>query len=208
MDKHWAMDKTEIAKFANDKSGRLQKPAPGTGDTPVENRYWLGHDTLYSQFLSKRHYSDSLAASFYSFFSKSLDKQPLQQWATVNLFDTLKTSMAEAAIISLSGSRIIELSPDFVRAYWDFDHIAGTLVWGLPKWMRPGPVRKHERLLEMTRKHIDSAWEHFDWSGQDAESDWDPHFGSRLSRETSKWLRQGGFSNQAAAGHTLASLFG
>ncbi|RYP60258.1 hypothetical protein DL769_008192 [Monosporascus sp. CRB-8-3] len=208
MDKHWGLTKEEIGKFANDKSGRLKTPAPGTEDTPRNQRYWRGHDHLYAEYLTHRKYSDSLAASFYRLFSQRLDEQPANQWTTVTLFALLKTTMAEAAVISLFGSTIIEQNPGFIEAYWDFDHIAGTLVWGLPKWMRPGPVRKHERLHRMTRKHIDSAWENFNWGGPEAESDWDPHFGSRLSRETAKWLREGGFSNQAAAGHTLASLFG
>ncbi|RYP48689.1 hypothetical protein DL768_005469 [Monosporascus sp. mg162] len=208
MDKHWGMTKDEIGKFANDKSGRLKTPAPGTEGVSESQRYWLGHDHLYAEFLTHRKYSDSLAASFYRLFSQRLDVQPANQWATVTLFDLLKTTMAEAAVVSLFGSKIIELNPGFIEAYWEFDHIAGTLVWGLPKWMRPGPVRKHKRLHRMTRKHIDSAWENFNWAGPEAESDWDPHFGSRLSRETAKWLRERGFSNQAAAGHTLASLFG
>ncbi|KAK2604000.1 hypothetical protein QQS21_003836 [Conoideocrella luteorostrata] len=208
MDKHWGMTKDEIGKFANDKSGRLKDPAPGKEGTPESHRYWLGHDRLYADFLTKRHFSDSLAASFYKLFSQRLDQQPLNEWRTVSLFDLLKTGMAEAAVVSLFGSKIIELNDGFTKAYWDFDHIAGTLVWGLPNWMRPGPVRKHTRLHEMTRKHIDSAWEHFNWDGPEAETDWEPHFGSRLSRETAKWLREKGMSNHAIAGHTLASLFG
>ena len=61
----------------------------------------------------------------------------------------------------------------------------------------------------MTRRHIDSAWGHFQWDKPGAEEvEWEPHFGSLLSRETARWLRQGGVSNYAAAGHTLASLFG
>ncbi|KAM3426276.1 hypothetical protein NHJ13734_009550 [Beauveria thailandica] len=209
MDKHWGMTKEETAKFANDKSGRLQNPLPGHEHTPHHHRFWLGHGHLYAEFLSKRQYTDALAASFYEIFSSNVDEQnPVGEWTTVSLFEMLKRNMAEAAVISVFGSKLIELNPGFIEAYWDFDHIAGTLVWGLPKWTRPGPFRKHERLHEMTQKHMDAAWADFDWNGPDADSDWEPHFGSRLSRETAKWLREGGFSNRAAAGHTLASLFG
>ena len=44
MDKHWGMNKEEIGKFANDKSGRLKTPAPGHEHVPHHHRYWLGHD--------------------------------------------------------------------------------------------------------------------------------------------------------------------
>ncbi|CDM29517.1 hypothetical protein DTO013E5_5153 [Penicillium roqueforti] len=208
MERHWGMSKEEIAKFANDKSGRLKAPAPGTENTPAEKRFWRGHDHLYAEYLSNRTYADALADSFYSLFSQRLDEQSTTEWSTVNLFEMLKTSMAESAIISLFGSEIIDLNPGFIDCYWEFDEIAGTLVWGLPKFLQRRSVAIKDRLHTMTRKHIDSAWEHFDWNGPDAESKWEPHFGSRLSRETAKWLSEGGFSNQAAAGHTLASLFG
>lgn len=118
MDKHWGMTKDEVGKFGNDKSGRLKTPAPGTESTPENQRYWLGHDRLYAEFLTHRKYSDALAASFYKLFSQRLDKHPTDQWNTVTLFEVLKTSMAEAAIISLFGSKIIELNPGFLEAYW------------------------------------------------------------------------------------------
>ncbi|GKT43291.1 uncharacterized protein ColSpa_03472 [Colletotrichum spaethianum] len=207
MDKHWGLSDHEISKFANDKSGRSKVPAKVL-DTPEDQRYWLGHDRLYVEYLSNRKHSDALADSFYTLFAERLDKQFTTEWATVQLFDLLKVSMAESAIISLFGSKIIDLNPGFVDCYWDFDDVAGTLAWGLPKVFQRKSITAKDKLHSMTRKHIDSAWEHFRWDGPDAESTWEPHFGSRLSRETAKWLREGGFSNQAAAGHTLASLFG
>lgn len=60
----------------------------------------------------------------------------------------------------------------------------------------------------MVRRHIDSALTSFDWDGADADYLWEPQFGSRLSRECTRWLRENGFSDHAAAGHTLATLFG
>ncbi|EMD85896.1 hypothetical protein COCC4DRAFT_146681 [Bipolaris maydis ATCC 48331] len=208
MEKHWGMTKDEIQKFAGDTSGRLKTPAPGTESIREDQRFWLGHDRLYAEYLTQQNYSDALAQSFQTLFSQRLEEHATTEWVTVELFQLLKSAMAESAIISLFGSKIIELNPGFIDCYWEFDEIAGTLVWGLPNFMQRSSVAIRDRLHKMTRKHIDSAWDQFDWSGPDADSAWEPHFGSRLSRETAKWLRERGFSNQAAAGHTLASLFG
>ncbi|KAI3332050.1 cytochrome P450 [Xylariaceae sp. AK1471] len=210
MDKHWGMSRDEISKFANDKSGRAKVPAPGTENTPESERYWLGHDRLYVEYLSSRKYADAFAKSFYDFFSKALDSRILQNEKTITtqLFSLLKTTMAESAIISLFGSRIIDLNPGFVECYWRFDEVAGSLAWGLPKFVQRKSVAKKDLLHMMTRRHIDSAWNHLDQFGIDNKVDWEPHFGSRLSRETAKWLRKRGFSNHAAAGHTMATLFG
>ncbi|KAK3685170.1 cytochrome P450 [Podospora appendiculata] len=199
MEAHWGVSPAELG----------QVPAPGTEHTPDDQRYWHGHDRLYVDYLTNRKYSDALAETFYRLFSERLDRQPVAEWTTVNLFQFLKATMAESAVISLFGSQIVDLNPGIIEAYWDFDAIAGPLAWGLPQLSAaPVALAIEARLHEMTRRHIDSAWEHFDWDGPDAEATWDPHWGSRLSRESARWLRQGGFSNHAAAGHTLATLFG
>lgn len=208
MDGHWGLSKDEINKFRKDKSGRSTIPAKGTESTPKEQRYWHGHDRLYAEFLSARKYSDALAASFLQLFSERVSKVVSNEWATVRLYQFLKDAMAESAMISLFGSQLVELNPDIVDQYWEFDKVAGPLAWGPPRLLQRTSVRIRNKLHDMTRRYIDSAWEHFDWNGPAADSFWEPHFGSRLSRETAKWLRQNGFSNHAAAGHTLASLFG
>lgn len=208
MEGHWSLSSDEINKFKNDKSGRSTIPAPGTEGTPPDQRYWHGHDRLFAKYLSPRRYTDALAASFSQLFSDRVSKLASIECVNLRLYEFLKDAMAESAMISLFGSRLIELNPGIVDLYWEFDKIAGPLAWGPPRIFQRRSVRIRDRLHAMTRKHIDSAWEHFNWNGPAADLNWEPHFGSRLSRETAKWLRQNGFSNHAAAGHTLASLFG
>ena len=78
--------------------------------------------------------------------------------------------MAESAVITLFGSDIIKLNPGFIDAYWDFDEIIGTLYWALPVFHRR-LITIRNRLHAMVRRHIDSAWNHFDWDGPDTESE-------------------------------------
>ncbi|KAK2732572.1 Cholesterol 7-alpha-monooxygenase 2 [Colletotrichum kahawae] len=206
MKNHWGWNKEEIAKFANDHSGRAKVPAvEGVSD---EERYWFGHNQLYVDFLSHRAHADSMAQNFFRFLLERLDHGQNGSWSTVRLMEVLKSTMGEAAIMSLYGTKIIETNPGFVQAYWDFDEVGGHLVWGLPHFLQRKSVAIKDELHAMTRRHLDSAWEQFEWDGPDAESMWEPHFGSRLARETCRWLRDRGFSDHAQAGHTMALLFG
>ncbi|KAI0873439.1 cytochrome P450 [Hypoxylon argillaceum] len=205
MDKHWQLPKNELDKFANDKTGRQETPFQGTEGIPENQRYWFGHNRLYQEWLSKKPQAACLADQFSLFFSQKLNNQP-EGWHTVQLFEMLKISMFESATKSLFGTHILLLNPGLAEAYWDFDSSAINLIWGLPRWLRPRPYLIRDRLHEMVKRSVDSAWDNFDPG--DNQSDWEEHWGSRLSREVARWFRELGFSNTAIAGHTVGTLFG
>ncbi|KAK8062514.1 cytochrome P450 [Apiospora hydei] len=182
MEKQWGMPRDEIDMFRNDTSGRLQVPCPGTEDILPQDRHWYNHHQIYAKFLSSAKYTEILADTFLRLFSERLDRQSSAEWTTIELFDFLKLDMVESAVESMFGSRILELNPDLVKSYWKFDEAAGVLVWGLPRWIKPGPYNAQERLHDMVHKQVEEAWEKFDWNGPEAGSDWDPFWGSRFSQ--------------------------
>lgn len=209
MDKHWDMSGDEIQMFENDKSGRKKVPNPGMEDVPEINRHWYNHHQIYAKYLSSAKYTDIIANTFYRFFAERLDHDhPLQEWRTLTLFSFMKTVMAESAVKSMFGTKLLELNPDLIDCYWEFDEVAGALVWGLPKFLIPRAYQIRSRLHSMTRKQTEIAYEEFNWNGLEDESDWDPYWGSRFAREIARWLRESGFSVRTASGHTMATLFG
>ncbi|OTA83400.1 hypothetical protein M434DRAFT_83944 [Hypoxylon sp. CO27-5] len=209
MDKHWGMSKEEMKKFENDKTGRTKVPIPGTESTPESERHWYNHHQIYAKYLSSAKYTEILADTFFRFFSERLnDGHPLQTWTSVKLYDFMKKAMAESAIKSMFGTVLLEVNPDLLECYWEFDEVAGVLVWGLPRFLIPRAYKIRERLHNMTKKQTALAYEKFNWDGPEAESDWDPYWGSRFAREIARWLREAGFSVRSASGHTMATLFG
>ncbi|KAF2647656.1 cytochrome P450 [Lophiostoma macrostomum CBS 122681] len=208
MDKHWNMSKNEIKLFENDTSGRRKTPTLGMEHIPTERRHWYNHHLLYAEFLSSAKYTQCLADTFLRLFSERLRAESSHLWTTVSLHEFMKLNMTEAAIKSMFGSKILELNPDLIRTYWEFDEVAGILVWGLPRFLSPHPYAIRDRLHSMTSQMTDYAWQNFDWNGPDVSADWDPYFGSRFSREVARWFRNAGFSDRTASGHTMATLFG
>ncbi|KAK8040181.1 Cholesterol 7-alpha-monooxygenase, partial [Apiospora rasikravindrae] len=211
MKKHQDWTAHEINKFVGDRTGRLKTPAKGSTTGVDGKRYWHEHNNLYLNHLSRRS-SDALASRYVSLLLERLGNQGVvpssTEWETIHLLDFLETAICESAIVTMFGSRILETNPAFVQAYLDFDRIALNLMYGMPRWLRPGPYRTRERLHKMVDKHMTSAWSSFDWHGPESESEWEPEFGSRLSRETTRWMVESGFSLHAAAGHAVAVLFG
>ncbi|KAH6655953.1 cytochrome P450 [Truncatella angustata] len=212
MGKQWGMTKAEMAKFREDRSGRLPKPAPGFEGLAADKRYWRNHNRLYTDYLTDTRHSDALAMEFSRRFAQRLDRQceGLHDggWASMRLLGTLRKHMSECAAETLFGTRLFDLNPGFTECYWAYDEVAGRLLTGPPGFLQPRAARAKHRLHAMVRRHIDAAWANFDSGCVDVESLWEPHFGSHLSRESARWLREQGFSDHTAAGHTLATLFG
>ncbi|OTA55082.1 cytochrome P450 [Hypoxylon sp. EC38] len=209
MDKHWGMSKEEIEIFERDKTGRKKVPNAGSESTPESQRHWYNHHQIYAKYLSSAKYTEILADTFFRFFSERLnDGHPLQTWTSVRLYDFMKHAMAESAIKSMFGTVLLEVNPDLLECYWEFDEVAGILVWGLPRFLIPRAYKIRERLHNMTKKQTEIAYEEFKWDGPEADSDWDPYWGSRFAREIARWLKEAGFSVRTASGHTMATLFG
>lgn len=210
MKKHQDWTAQEINKFMRDRTGRLKTPAKGAMTGIDGKRYWHEHNNLYLNHLSRKS-SDALASRYVSSLLDRLENKVRMsntEWESIHVLDFLETAICESAIEAMFGSQILETNPGLVQAYLDFDRIALNLMYGLPRWLRPGPYRTRERLHKMVETHMAAAWASFDWQGPGSDSEWEPQFGSRLTRETTRWMMESGFSLHAAAGHSVAVLFG
>ncbi|KAK8041297.1 cytochrome P450 [Apiospora phragmitis] len=185
----WDMPPEDLAKLVNDRSGRNKVPKPGYENMPAHERYWSANHELYDKFLFSKEYSDASARKYFEVLSERLEKFRLGEWTTLSLTDVFLADMAHSAITALMGSRILVLNPGFVEHYWTFERYLVEFLAGLPKWLNPRPYRALENFKAMTMKWVEAAWENFDWDGPDAEAAWDPHFGSRVMREVSRWFK-------------------
>ncbi|KAJ5019015.1 Cholesterol 7-alpha-monooxygenase [Colletotrichum sp. SAR 10_99] len=197
------VDQQDAKRWASDKTGRLKIPAPGTEDTPDDQRIWSGMHHIFTERLSRAEPTAKLAQNFTAFFGEKLEKQPLDEWKEVCLFHFLKRDMAEAAIMTLAGRRLIDKYPEFVDAMWEYDKVAMKLMYGLPTWMNPGPRKAQKKALDMMETFLQDAWDTFDWDGMEAEADWEPTFGSRLQREHAKFWKDKKFSMRSRAAQHL-----
>jgi hypothetical protein len=102
--------KEDLATFANDKSGRLKIPAPGTEETPENERYWASFHRVLHDYLARTQETNKLAESYQRLFGECLVKYPVDQWTSLRLYEFLRKDMAEAAISSLSGTRFWTLT--------------------------------------------------------------------------------------------------
>jgi hypothetical protein len=209
MENLWGATTEDLAKFVDDRSGRLPKPAPGMESIPEGERYWSGLHRVLHNYLARTQETNKLAESYQRQFAERLERYPVGEWATVRIFEFLKHDMAEAAIVSLIGPSLFDLTPNFLQYFWEFDEVAASLIWGLPRWMNREAWNRRDRLRAACAKYLQTALADFDWHGPDADSDWEPVFGSRFSRELAKWMKESQFSSETSAGVVaITGIFG
>jgi len=110
--------------------------------------------------------------------------------------------MAEAAIKSLLGTRPLEVVPNMLDLFWDYDKVLGIVIYApRPKWLFRGAYAKRERFFRGIANYFQSGMDEFDWDDSEAmEADWEPVWGSRFNRELVAWLRTTGFSFETIVG--------
>ncbi|KAK0616676.1 putative cytochrome P450 [Immersiella caudata] len=196
------MNPSDLAKFANDKSGRLKTPNPGTESTYP--RYWADQHALYADFLTPAQHSNALAQRYFLALREQLGTTippSGEEWETLHLHTFTRTLISTSALISLCGPSILTLTPNIVPLYWDFDKNVNPILYGAPRWLFPQSYAAQDKFYAGIERWLDHAQETFNWDDKSAlESDWEPVFGSRLCREAAAWLKRGGFSKAATVG--------
>jgi hypothetical protein len=196
----YRMSNSEVQRFANDRSGHKETPLPGTEHIPPEQRYWAPKYHVLYDFLSRPHQIKPIVDEFRSQFSQVVERYPVGEWTTLSIDKLTRGDFTRCAITTLFGPKILELNPDFLDAFWGFDSYASVLVYGFPEWMYPAPYRASNRFLDRIEKYVEAGLKNFDWDGPEVEAQWEPHFGTRITRELTKWLTDAGFRRKAVAG--------
>ena len=204
----------DLAKFANDKTGRLAEPKGGGAAAGHRGRrYWLEFHHNNSRNLSLAANTDMLTARFYDIFRERVrDCCPVVgEWQTANLFGFMRLHMAGAATRALAGSRLLERSgeEDFLDAFWNYDTVTLRLLYLLPRWMDPTAWRIRERLHRMVvdwvREDFDALYER---EAVDEGEDWHPVLGLRFTRQYLNWGKGIGLSVETRAGYLMGFLLG
>lgn len=211
----WGSTPDDYARFANDGSGKGRLPTPGYEGTPNDRRYWAPLHHILHDFLSGSRETGVLAGVYQRELTALLDGDgsqdfPVGEWRSAHVYAFLQRHMAEAATATLVGQRLMELNggaAEFLKTFWEFDRIAASLVWGLPRWMNRGAWRARDTFHAAVKKYLFPPAEQFDFDAPGtSEADWEPVFGSRANREMVRWMRRAGFDEQTITG-AVATLF-
>ncbi|KAK0671650.1 putative cytochrome P450 E-class, group IV [Cercophora samala] len=203
----WGVPLFDREKFLNDKSGRGKVPLAGYEHVPPEQRYFAGQHAIFHDHLAATAKANMLAAVYQRFLGEQLEEIfPLNQGVVEGIQHLLHTHMAIAATATLAGKGILARWPKLIDWLWDFDKVAASLVWGLPRWMNRSALETRDNLRSACQQYIEEELAKGYELESDAHGDWEPIMGSSFQRETLRWMKQGGFSTEAMGASTMVTM--
>ncbi|KAK4173622.1 putative cytochrome P450 E-class, group IV [Triangularia setosa] len=203
----WGAPAADQAKFLGDKSGRAKVPLPGYEDTPPEERYFARFHAIIHDNLAATAKANMLAGVYQRFFGEELEgKFPaVGEGVVAGVGSLLNTHMANAATATLAGKGIMKRWPDLINWLWEFDEVAASLVWGLPRWMNRSSCEKRDSFRDACALYLkEEIAKGFNLQGEQA--DWEPVMGSSFQRELVRWMSETGFSYEAMGGAIMVTM--
>jgi hypothetical protein len=198
-----AVEKKDVDKFRDDKSGRSHIPA---GEVGPEGRIWEPNHQIFTE-LTQTRTVDLMTNKFCTLFSETIAKFPVGNSKSSRLYKYLQNEMARCAIVALSGEEILKQNPDFVEAMWNFDAGVFPLAFGVPRFIYPKAYVARDIFHEMGEKFLNAAWEKFDWDGPEAQTEWEPIFGTKFHRTHSRFLKERGFALRSRSGMHIGTIW-
>lgn len=203
----YKMSRDEIKRWEDDKTGVAKAPIAGTESTPTRQRLWYTYEHIYTEYLGRPQYIKPLVSAFSQDLGQALECYPSGEWVTVDVEEFCRREVTNSAVKALFGPQLIQLSPDFIDRFWEFDSQVFKLVLGLPKWMNAAPFQAHDRYIAAIQKWLDATEACFDWESPEATAEWEPRFGARAPRELVKWMNETGWRSEVIAATAGALVF-
>jgi hypothetical protein len=196
---------SDINKFKADRTGRSQIPAMPVPEG--HDRIWYENHKIFAEYLTRPESLKAISTKFVDLLQQKIEKERGRGWKSVRIYEWLMEEMVECAIVSLSGSYILEMNPGLINAMWEMDKGFFALIMGMPKLFYSKPYHSRDAYLDMGERYELAAHEKFDWQGPDADKEWEPIFGSRFSRIHSKFLADRDFKPRSRAGMHLGTIW-
>lgn len=203
--------KKDLDKFIEDRSGVATQPRNGSdADNSPETRIWHAMHRMFNESLISADPVKVMSHQFQSFFAHQLAKFPHNKWVeNLQIYRFMRQDMTSAATSAVVGRRILEVNPEFVDAFWDYEEVVEGLAFGLPSWINRRGVRARDRIRAMCTKWYEIADREFDWDEvTNANQDWEPVFGAPISRRLAQWSKSFDFSAESVGAAYCLFLFG
>ena len=189
--------KQDMKFFEADKSGITHDPHPQSSTAPENRVFFLMHKATVD-CLAGSHVTIA-AQRFQAALTRRMSAIHVQhEWVEMdNLFSFLRPLISCSTIDAMCGTKFLEMFPDFVDSFWNFNTRMPRLLQGWPRWTMPKAWHARDRCISIMKQ----------WR---KTSQYDDNFdgNAMIQRRWDYFSRMEGLSDDGVACSDLGILWG
>lgn len=105
----------------------------------------------------------------------------------VNLYEWVREQAFHASIVSLGGTKLLEMYPDISGEFWAWDEGLVGMLFGTPRLFARAAYSARDNLVDKLEKWLAAGYAA---SANDSDPDWEPNFGARVMRKRHEYYAQ------------------
>jgi cytochrome P450 len=105
----------------------------------------------------------------------------------INLYQWVREQAFYASMVSLGGTKLLEMYPDISHEFWAWDEGLVGMLFGTPRLFARAAYSARDSLIDKLEKWLAAGYAA---STDDSDPDWEPNFGARVMRKRHEYYAQ------------------
>jgi cytochrome P450 len=123
----------------------------------------------------------------------------------VNLYEWMREQAFHASMISLGGTKLLEMYPGISNEFWAWDEGLVGMLFGTPRLFARAAYSARDSLIDKLEQWLAGGYAA---STDESELDWEPNFGARVMRKRHEYYAQQKMSLRGQASADLVFFGG
>lgn len=123
----------------------------------------------------------------------------------INLYEWVREQAFHASMVSLGGTKLLEMYPDISGEFWAWDEGLVGMLFGTPRLFARAAYSARDSLVDKLEQWLAGGYAA---STDDSDPDWEPNFGARVMRKRHEYYAQQKMSLRGQASADLVFFGG
>jgi cytochrome P450 len=168
--------------------GMTKEDAVRAFPSDLDPKKFLTTERIHANMLLSTSAVNTLTDKFIEVFqAKLLEADTTGDDDEVNLYEWIREQAFHASIVSLGGTKLLEMFPDISSEFWSWDEGLVGMLFGTPRLFARAAYAARDSLVDKLEEWLAAGYA----SPVDkSDPDWEPTFGARVMRKRHEYYAQ------------------
>lgn len=197
-----ALTRSELDRqLGRNSLGMTKEDALKAFPSDLDPKLSLTTERIHSNMLLSPSAVNTLTTKFMEVFEERLlGISTGEDGLELNLYQWMREEVFHASMISLGGSKLLEMFPDISSDFWTWDEGLIGMLFGTPRLFARSAYAARDRLIDNLEQWLRAG---FAMPADESDPDWEPVFGARVMRKRHEYYAQQSMSLRGQASADL-----